>query len=100
MNYYKLNKKTLEYKKTTLIQIIGKIVLIVLITIFIMWLIIPPIVFNQEKTISDEVKLKNDTILQLRNYKYVKSNLMMNCQDLIKDEKDAIRLKKLYFQAK
>lgn len=48
--------------------------------------------------LSNELKLKSDTISRLRVEKYVRDNKMMNVDVLIQNEKIIKRVKNYYFQ--
>ena len=53
---------------------------------------------NKDKTAYlSTLKSQSDTIIYLKNQKYVKDSLMMSIEDSFKDEKEAIRFKKIYF---
>lgn len=48
--------------------------------------------------LSNELKIKSDTISRLRVEKYVRDNKMMNVDVLIQNEKIIKRVKNYYFQ--
>lgn len=71
-----------------------KEILLTVIAVSVCWYVFYD---RSEKKRFNELKLKSDTITLLKQEKFIKDSLMMDLEDLLLNEKEAARIKKIYF---
>jgi len=82
----------------------GKLAQTILALLFVSFIVWIGILRNENKALRNDIKqLKIDysiSLDSLRNEIYVKDSIVMDCEGILQNPKDAIRLKRIYNTAK